>query len=175
MKKKDESMNLKLAFKKNNFKYIEVIYKSVKITNIRALNKIFKNEIYQKERINKVKFINNKLLFYYLILLILISNIFRTNCQNSIVTLKVSQSGQQNIFHSGTRPNQVFIDDKLEQKVNNSYSLNSTNIVKLIWTDNINDCYFMFYGCKSILEMNFIDFDAQNVQAHLECLGIVHH
>ena len=63
MKKKDELINSKIAFKKDNFKYILEIYKSIKITSIRTIIKIFTNEIYQKKTINKVKFINNKLLF----------------------------------------------------------------------------------------------------------------
>ena len=61
------------------------------------------------------------LLICDIIILLLISTIFIINCENSTVTLRVSQSGQQKIFNSGTNPNQVFLDDNIQQKVNNSY------------------------------------------------------
>ena len=48
----------------------------------------------------------------------------------------------------------------LQTSVLNSYNLNPTNIIKLKWTNNIEDCEYMFQDCNSIIEMNFTNFDA---------------
>ena len=125
------------------------------------MKKISKNEIFQKGIIYKIKFNKKELLFNYLIILLLILIIFLAKCQDSIITLKVSETGLQKIFNSGTKPDEVLIDN-ISQNITNSYQLEPTNIVKLIWTNEIIDCKYMFYGCDTILEMNLDNFDATN-------------
>ena len=166
-KKKEQIINSRLVLKIKNFEYIREIYiiLNKKIKNV--INKIYKDKIYQKERLKKFKFIKKDLLFYDLIILFLFSIDFLNVCQNlliykySIITLKVSQNGNQKIFFYGTKPTEIYIDDINQSIVNNnSYLLNSTNIVKLIWNNEINICNSMFKECNSIIEMNFTNFEA---------------
>ena len=124
----------------------------------------------QKEDKGKIKLIKRKFKFYpitILATLLLIQVVFSANYQNkiiakdSLITLKVSRSGEQKIFNSGTSPNEIWKDNNMLQiSASNSYDLNPTNIIKLKWTNNIEDCEYMFQGCNSIIEMNFNNFDA---------------
>ena len=158
-KKKEELIKSRLTFKKNNFKFEEtnqIITKTI----IKIINQISENKIYKKEKIEKVIFIRKCLLFCDLIILLLISTIFKTNCKNSTITLKVSQNGAQKLCYSGTQPNEIWIDDIMQQYKQNSYNLTPSNIVKLIWTNDITNCHSMFKECRSIIEMNFTNFDA---------------
>ena len=158
-------INQSIIFKNKNFEFFEEIYKTVILIIIKALNKITPNEVCQKKRKEKIRFINKQILFYYLLIISLITTInFKHSIiyKDSIVTLRVYNGQQQKIFNSGTKPNEVWIDNIKQQNVSNSYQLDPTNIVKLIWTNKINNCSFMFYGCNSIIEMNFTNFDATN-------------
>ena len=158
-------INQSIIFKNKNFEFFEEIYKTVILIIIKALNKITPNEVCQKKGKEKIRFINKQILFYYLLIISLITTInFKHSIiyKDSIVTLRVYNGQQQKIFNSGTKPNEVWIDNIKQQNVSNSYQLEPTNIVKLKWTNEINDCYFMFYGCNSIIEMNFTNFDATN-------------
>ena len=128
--------------------------KTSNISIIKKINpSILKIQIRNKEKI--------------ILLILLFSFFLQINCQiinkDSIVTLKVSNSGEQKIFNSGTKPNEIWIDN-IQQSINNSYYLEPTNIVKMIWTNDITDCYYMFFGCDSIIEMNFTNFDASKCQ-----------
>ena len=133
------------------------------INNINSKDK--KSHLENKERNS---FTKKNIIIYYLIILLLTQMIFSTNCQNriisndSIITLKVSQSGEQKIFNSGTEPDKILIDYK-EQEIyaNHSYYLNITNTVELIWTKDIMNCSYMFSECYSIIEINFTNFDAR--------------
>ena len=78
--------------------------------------------------------------------------------------MKVCQNGIQKIFNNGTRPNEIWIDNEIQPFINNSYSLNNTNIVKLIWQNEITNCFKMFYECNTIIEINFTYFEASKCQ-----------
>ena len=111
---------------------------------------------------------NNKSVFCKLLIFLFIYSILITICSNliiykdSYITLKVSQPGTHKIFHSGTNPDEIWIDGiKTEDSVTSSFNLNPSNIVKLIWTKEITTCDNMFNGCDSIIEMNFTNFDAK--------------
>ena len=140
---------------KNKISIINIIYKNVKSNNK-------KNQLKNREKILLIK---REFIFYNLIILFFVQNIIKIYCQNtiiskdSIITLRVSQNGIQKIFNNGTKPDEIWIDDE-QQSINKSYNLITTNIIKLIWTHNITNCYQMFLGCNSIIEMNFTKFDA---------------
>ena len=111
---------------------------------------------------------NNKSVFCKLLIFLFIYSILITICSNliiykdSYITLKVSQPGTHKIFDSGTNPDEIWIDGiKKEDSVTSSFNLNPSNIVKLIWTNEITTCDNMFNGCDSIIEMNFTNFDAK--------------
>ena len=163
--KNDISINSSLTIiKLKSFNEKNVI-NTRSIKNINYNNK--KNQIKNDENII---FIVREFLFYIFILSILVQNIISICCQNtiiskdSIITLKVCQNGIQRIFNNGTIPNVILIDDERQQFISNSYSLNNTNIVKLIWQNEITNCFKMFYECKTIIEMNFTYFEASKCQ-----------
>ena len=143
----DNHTNLKKKHEKN------IYYK----TNQISLNK----ETRIKIKLNKIRL----LLYYSFIFLITLispkSNLLIKNLSKySYVTLKVSTNGLTRIFYnetcqdySFTKPNEVWIDNIKQPNVTNSYQLIPTNIVKLKWTNKINNCSFMFYGCNSIIEI----------------------
>ena len=106
--------------------FVNIIYKNISNTKIN-----------QKQNKEKSLFIKIEFIFYKLIISLLILNVFKLNCLNSIIskdstiTLKISQSLKQKIFNQGTKPDEILIDG-LSQSFTDSYNLNSTNIVTLI-------------------------------------------
>ena len=130
--KKEELINSRITLKNTDFKFIEEINEIIRMTIKKVMNKIFKNELYQNERIKKVIIFKKELLFYNLIIILLASTIFIANFQNSIIyrysfiTLKVSQNGEQKIFNSGTSPNQVLIDDIQQDNKDNPKTSEAT-------------------------------------------------
>ena len=161
-KKKEELINSILTLNIDNLKLNEEVFHILIRTIEKVINKFSIKEIYQKKS-SKNKFI----LYWYLIILIIISTIFKVISQNSIIngnsiiTLKVSQNGNQKIFNRGTYPDEVWINDYKMTSVTNYYSLNTDDNVTLIWTNEINNCNGMFKDCNSIIEINFTDFDAK--------------
>lgn len=164
-RKIDKLINSSLTFKKANFNFISLIHKIIIKANLKVPNKRIKDK--NKENI---KSFYKKLYFYDLITFLFISTIFNLSYQNSeiygysYITLKVSRTGQQNIFNNGiyfTKPNEVWIDTDKMEPLDYNYNLNPTNIIKLIWTDEITSCKYIFKDCNTIKEINFIDFDAQ--------------
>ena len=76
-----------------------------------------------------------------LLISLLISTFYEFNCQNiiiskdSLITLRVSKSGEQKIFNSGTFPDAIFIDNNQQELIKNYSDLNYTNVVTLKWTN----------------------------------------
>ena len=136
-----------------------------------------KTKINAKYELNKINN-NNKLakggiiMITYIILLNLFSNhkhrfIDFTFYYSSII-LKIKGKGNKNIFSSdfgkSFHPNQVYINENLQNNITFSYNFNETdNLVKLVWNNNIKSCYSMFYGCKDIYEFDFSNFDTSEV------------
>ena len=155
--------------KNKEFKFFA---KEINKTDVIAIAKLMdKNNSYkkrnQKESKERSLFIKGNFLFNNIIILFLVQTLFKVNSlisfisKNSIVTLRVNESGMQRIFNDGTQPDEIQIDNISQSKpISNSYDLNPSNIVKLIWTNNILHCFSMFSKCNSIIEMNFINFDA---------------
>ena len=95
-------INQSIIFKNKNFEFFEEIYKTVILIIIKALNKITLNEVCQKKRKEKIRFINKQILFYYLLIISLITTInFKHSIiyKDSIVTLRVYNGQQQKIFN----------------------------------------------------------------------------
>ena len=135
--------------------------KPIIYTNLKNNSNITINKIKNKE----VSIFIAKQFIIYNLIIILISNFFKLNClksitsKDSIITLKVCQSGSQKIFNQGTRPDEILIDEQ-SKSLENSYDLTPNDIVTLKWKYNIIDCSNMFKLCNSIIEMNFSKFDA---------------
>ena len=138
--------SLKNKKKENKYIFIDSSLAVIKLKSFNEKNVIntrsIKNINYNNKK-NQIKndeniiFIVREFLFNLLILSILVQNIISICCQNTIIskdsfiTLKVCQNGIQKIFNNGTRPNEIWIDNEIKPFINNSYSLNNTNIVKL--------------------------------------------
>ena len=168
-KKKEELIKSCLILKKQIFELIEKIYIIIRITIKRYLNKKSKKDKYQEDKIRKIEFVKKDLLFCDTLILLMISASFFGVSLNliingdSIITLKVSQNGDQKIFNGIEKPTEILIDNSSQPIIENYiYSLNKTNIVTLIWTDLINNCRGLFKDCNTIIEINFTDFDATN-------------
>ena len=61
-----------------------------------------------------------------------------------------------------TKPNDVYINETKQDKVNHSYNLNKGDVVKLVWNETIEVCGYMFRTCDSIIEINFTNFTTSN-------------
>ena len=117
-KKIEELINSKLIFKVKDFECFKEMYTIIIRTTKKAINQIYKSEIYKKDIIGKIKFIKKDFLYCNLIILLLILTTYKIICQNfiiledSIITLKVSNSGEQKIFNSDAKldPDIVYID-----------------------------------------------------------------
>ena len=166
---KNKYINSRLASQNSMFKFIikeknEINKPSIisKIKNIINPN----NKHNQIENKKIIRYNKREFIFYTLINLLLLPNIFKLTCQNiilsedSIVNLKISGNGQQKIFNRGTNPNEIWIDNIKQKTVKNTYDLNPTNIISLKWTVDINNCEYMFSGCNFISGMNFTHFDS---------------
>ena len=166
---KQDIINPSSSPKSKEYKFFS---KEINKTDVISIAKLMdKNNSYKKRNQKESKeislFIKQNFLFNNIIILFLVQTIFKVNSlisfssKKSIVTLRVNESGIQKIFNDGTKPDEIQIDEIIHQNpIKNFYNLNSTNIVKLIWTNNIIDCFSMFSECNSIIEMNFINFDA---------------
>ena len=157
--------NSSFTFKNQNFNFIAQIHKIIIKTNLKVPNKIFIIKRNKETNKENIKMFYRKFNCYDLIILLLIASIFSLSYQNSLsyITLKVSRAGKQKIFcnsSSFTRPNEVWKDNYMINLLDNHYYLNSTNIIKFIWTNDITGCKYMFKGCNTITEINFTKFDA---------------
>ena len=184
-KKKSKLINSNLELKSRNFKFISQIYKIVIKTN-KIKNKISNNEKNKNTNKEKSKSFHRILDFYDIIILLLISTILCLSYQNSIiycesvVTLKVSEDGDQKIFGDGeffTKPDEVWIDELKQDNVENHYTIYTANIIKLVWTNEIEGCESMFMECTTISEINFIYFDAKKcdntIQMFYNCISLI--
>ena len=143
-----------------NFKIFHKIRKSKNfigsyITDINLVNKV-------------ILFINLLLIFNLLILLniqMVISekNINKIYLNYSSITLKIKGPGTQNIFSSQFSepyPDIIYINEERIENIKNNYYLNETeNIVKLVWSNSINNCNKLFDGCKNITYIDLSNFD----------------
>ena len=166
---KSKLINSNLELKNRNFNFISQIYK-INIKTKKIKNKISNNEKNKDTNKEKIKSFYRILDFIDIIILLLISNILCLSYQNSIVygesvvTLKVSGDGDQNIFYYGTqftKPDEVWIDELKQDNVEYHYTIYTTNIITLKWTNEIEGCVSMFRECTTISEINFIYFDAK--------------
>ena len=160
---------------KDNFN--EKNIKDLKLISEKKNEKYFsfdRNGVFdEKEKGIKHLFIYTRLkILYHLIILIFISILFNSNClrmnklKESFITLKVAKQGQQKIFSEGNcygnylneKPSEVWIDNKKQNVILTKYDLKPENTVKLVWENDIMQCYCLFYQCESIVEIDFSNF-----------------
>ena len=80
----------------------------------------------------------NSLLIIFLMLTIfdLVNSQHKILLKESIVELKVSRSGNQRIFYSGTQPNEIIINGQ-SNTLQNYYDLNPSDTIQLVWDRDI--------------------------------------
>ena len=90
------------------------------------------------------------------------------------ITLKIRGTGDKYIFSPYIEglysfpkvyyPNIIYINGENQSTINNHYNFNQTdNLVQLIWYNNIDNCKYMFWGCKDITEIDLFNFNASKV------------
>ena len=103
-KKKKDVFNSCLELKNKNSKSISEIRKIKRKANLKITNKISNKELKKEKNKEIIKFTKRESLFNNLIIFLIISIIFKlsfqylTKYQDSIITLKVSESGNKKYF-----------------------------------------------------------------------------
>ena len=95
----------------------------------------------------------------------------------SEITLKVKQKGSIAIYsdfneescllmydNQAPAPKEIYINGVNQSSINYKYNFNETdNEVKLVFYENIDNTICMFYGCSNITEINFSNFNTEEV------------
>ena len=114
----------------------------------------------------------------FLIIIKLFIQIFSYNNKNWIefqfsnITLRIIGTGTKNIFYEEfvNRPDEVYINGDIQDNVDYSYKFHQeNNYVRLVWSNIIDDCNQLFYGCSDITEIDLSDFDTSHVTT-MECM-----
>ena len=99
------------------------------------------------------------------------NNNFLFESKFSNITLKIKGIGNKNILGTNTNnfnknyyPNLIYINGKQNFTITNKYYFDKDdNYIDLIWNNTIDSCYFMFYKCSDIIEIDLSNFDSSNV------------
>ena len=83
---------------------------------------------------------------------------------SSYITLKVKGSGNIKIYDNyKVSPDEIYINGIKEEDIKNVYNLNKEDRIKLVWNNNIQSCFHMFYECPDITEIDLSNFDSSEV------------
>ena len=113
--------------------------------------------------------------FIYLIISILSKEYENITYYSSFITLTIKGQGKSQIFYYNNNneycpttsfPDEVHINNNQQDNISSEYYFNeSTNIIKLVYYDNLTNLDCMFYTCKNIIEMDFSNFDSSNINS----------
>ena len=109
---------------------------------------------------------NTSFLFIFIIIGLFPSLHYKLNSKDSYITLRILDQREKKVFNENIgdrRPDKVYIDEINQITVTNTYILNSENIIKLVWTKQLTNCYILFDSCKDIVEMNLTYFNTSLV------------
>ena len=125
------------------------------------MNKIFKAHFFYKNN-NAHKFI------FLFIMMFIIQDVYNELLQT--ISLKITGTGKINII--GTDYKDIFPPSSVKINTNKQYKedyiydfLTTPNSVEISWSYDINNCKYMFSGCKNIYEINLTNFDISQVQS----------
>ena len=164
--KSKKDLELRVHFKDLDNPYNE---NEIRILSGNKLNPRQK-EVYKRNIKNK----NNTILIFLITITILFpsyNKYINLQLHFSNITLKIKGIGNKNVFCNKTGlfrskyyPNEIYINRKGPNIVNNTYFLNQTdNYVNLIWHQNIDNCGSMFSGCQDIEEIDLSRFNSSQV------------
>ena len=146
----------------------KILYRKNKKVNKPDFNKILIH-------LKNILLIMELLIFFNFIQLLPGNKFYPIALNFSKITLKIKGAGNKNILgaenndkqlHFDRRyyPNEIYINGKLKNIINYSYTLNQNdNYIELIWNNSINNCRNMFRNCKDITEIDFSEFDTSFV------------
>ena len=150
---------------KTKKKKIKLIDDHCKI--VQKNNDIIKNIMHKKNNFWLIKLL---LIFNLFLRVLPFNNINSIEFKYSNITLKVNGIGDKKVFNTILvdryyYPNEIYINGKNQNEVNPSYNLNQTdNIVNLIWNNDINSTFSLFYSCPDITEIDLSDFNSSQLK-----------
>ena len=111
---------------------------------------------------------------YFFSILLSYSNKFFFESKFSNITLKIKGTGDKYIlsisdsgtysFNKSNYPNMIYINRQQNFTITNKYYFDKDdNYVDLIWNNTIDNCYYMFYKCSDITEIDLFNFDTSKV------------
>ena len=140
---------------------------------IKIHNKNIKDNIITKENssINNIKIILNIIIMISFIQIMLLNNeLDFIKYKFSNITLKIKGTGNKNVlstssnFNERYNPNMIYINGQNQLPVKRRYNFNQTdNFIELIWNQPIKSCYFMFFECEDITEIDLSNFNTSEV------------
>ena len=162
-KEKNDKLNIKELVKIKNILFSFLLY---------LFFISFSEEKRKVSKKRREKISSNNIYIYiilYFIPIVISNNNIESNFSN--ITLKVNGIGDKyildyygNKFPRKNYPNIIYINGENKTTITNHYYFNQTdNFVQLIWYNNIDNCYCMFYYCSDITEIDLSNFDTSNV------------
>ena len=86
---------------------------------------------------------------------------------DSMIIMKINYPGDQEIIYENfyPKPNKIYVNNELKYLTDNKINLNTQDIIKLIWTEQLTTCYNMFANLTNILEIDLSDFDFSLIES----------
>ena len=98
------------------------------------------------------------------------------NIHSSIITIKINETGSQNIYYDGTKchsgkfdpPDEIIINNEKQNSISAKYDFETTdNIIQLKWNEKRENWGCLFQNCIKIIEIDFSQFDfSQSIQGN---------
>ena len=84
-----------------------------------------------------------------------------------MIIMKINYPGDQEIIYENfyPKPNDIYVNNELKYLTDNKINLNTQDIIKLIWTEQLTTCYNMFANLTNILEIDLSDFDFSLIES----------
>ena len=86
------------------------------------------------------------------------------------IKISIKEKGEQRVLYQNFNyhPEQILINDALENNINDNYTIELTgeeeNNITIIWNETLQNYSRMFYGLSNITKINFIDSNDTNIE-----------
>ncbi len=99
--------------------------------------------------------------FFFIFMILL------TKINSAMINLIINKRGNQQILHKNFEtPSEIIVNNQPQNISSFDYFVNlqeGVNNIMIKWNQVIQSCQKMFYGLKSIISIEFIDFDTSSV------------
>ena len=108
-------------------------------------------------------------MFTFIILLFIIEFSFEYNKRKIIslseITITIKGVGNQQIISSSYSPNQIYINEILQNYTGNLAKnlIEEINIIKMVWNNPLVSCYSMFNALRNIIKVDLSKFDTSQL------------